>query len=75
MLSSGNTEQNLAAGGRDGVCKDGSMGQTHIELILMLKALLDAGVLIKGDDVLENIVVLGHSLVVFHLQNISHSLL
>ena len=43
------------------------MHETHIELSLLLKALLNAGVLIKGDDVLENVFVLGGLSLLFHL--------
>ena len=43
------------------------MHETHIELSLLLKALLNAGVLIKGDDVLENVFVLGGLSLLFQL--------
>ena len=51
------------------------MYETHIELSLLLKALLNTGVLIKGNDVLENVFVLGSLSLLFHLQHGSHSLL
>ena len=58
-----------------GIGEAGKDRRTHIEFSLLLKALLNAGVLIKSDDVFENVFVLGGLSLLLHLQHGPHSLL